>query len=152
MFFFLSLLVACAHDNSLPIFSDTPKITIQSDAQEQRLDEVVVATQRAWKSGEKAKAQLIFKSYYVNEFRKLEPQLRLLGASDLADIQYGLGLFIIDIPTIEVPSKFESRLQAQVVAIKKAFAQIPSPEPAPLAEGAPQDIESTASQAEEKSH
>ena len=38
MFFILSLLLACQHDNPLPIFSETQTVTIQPEAQQVRLE------------------------------------------------------------------------------------------------------------------
>ena len=129
MFFILSLIMACQHDNPLPIFSETPSITIQAEAQQQRLQEVITATKRTWLEGDKDQALLIFQSYYVNEFRELVPQLQALGIEGLAQVQYDVGVFMIDIPTIEVPTKFESRLREQAEQLNTLFERIPVPSP-----------------------
>lgn len=125
MFFFLSFLLACEHDNPLPIFTDTPDVMIKADVQEQRLKEVIAATKRTWSQGDKSKAQAIFQSYYVNEFNDLVPKFYSLGILGLADVQYEIGMFLIDIPIIEVPSKFESRLQEQGKSIQDILDQVP---------------------------
>ena len=125
MFFILSLLMACQHDNPLPIFSETQTITIQPEAQQVRLQEVIAATKRAWLEGDKAQAQLIFQSYYVNEFRDVVPQLQALGVEEIAQAQYDAGIFIVDIPNIEVSTKFESRLRTQSEQLNALFEAIP---------------------------
>ena len=129
MFFLLSLLLACQNDNQLPIFSEAPPITIRAEAQQVRLKEVVAATKRAWLEGDKAQAQHIFQSYYVNEFRALIPHLQALAIANLAQVQYELGVFLIDIPKIEVPNKFESRLRQQSEQISSLFDAVPEPQP-----------------------
>ena len=129
MFFLLSLLLACQNDNQMPIFSEAPPITIRAEAQQVRLKEVVEATKRAWLEGEKGQAQHIFQSYYVNEFRELIPHLQALAIGNLAQVQYDLGVFLIDIPNIELPNKFEGRLRQQSEQISKLFDAVPDPQP-----------------------
>ena len=90
-----------------------------------RLQEVIAATKRAWLEGDKAQAQLIFQSYYVNEFRDVVPQLQALGVEEIAQAQYDAGIFIVDIPNIEVSTKFESRLRTQSEQLNALFEAIP---------------------------
>ena len=125
MFFLLTFMLACQNDNPLPIFSESSPITIQAEAQKVRLKEVVEATKRTWLEGDKSQAQHIFKSYYVNEFRALIPQFQALAVSNLAQVQYELGVFMIDIPKIEVPNKFENRLRSHTEQLSVLFDSVP---------------------------
>ena len=125
MFFLLTFMLACQNDNPLPIFSESSPITIQAEAQKVRLKEVVEATKRTWLEGDKSQAQHIFKSYYVNEFRALIPQFQALAISNLAQVQYELGVFMIDIPKIEVPNKFENRLRSHTEQLSTLFDSVP---------------------------
>ena len=95
------------------------------DAEEELFTQHVKATKQAWTQGDKAKAQSIFQSYYVNEFNDLVPQFHTLGILGLAEAQYGIGMFLLDITTIEVPSKFESRLEEQSQSIQSILDQVP---------------------------
>lgn len=125
MFLMMLLQIACHKENSLPIFSETSEIQIIPSAQIERVKEVFLATSNAWKQDDKNKAQLILQSYYVNEFVPMVPTLHEYDPLLVSTTQYKMGVTLIDIPIVQVPSKFEALMDARASELESIFILIP---------------------------
>jgi hypothetical protein len=125
MFLMMLLQIACHKENSLPIFSETSEIQIIPSAQIERVKEVFLATSNSWKQDDKNKAQLILQSYYVNEFVPMVPTLHQYDSLLVSTTQYNMGVTLIDIPIVQVPSKFEALMDARSSELESIFLLVP---------------------------